>query len=58
MSKQKLIWVVLAAIALSLSVSSVTFAQSSERVVKAQGYVSTDAVRAGDKFKVAVTVRN
>src|SRR5215470_9461488 len=29
----------------------------SERVVKAQGYVSVDAIRRGDKFKVAVSLQ-
>jgi thiol:disulfide interchange protein DsbD len=32
-------------------------AQSSERVVKAQGYLSVDAVRPGDKFRVAVSLQ-
>ena len=32
-------------------------AQSSEKVVKAQGYVSVDAIRRGDKFKVAVSLQ-
>lgn len=33
-----------------------SFAQGSERVVKAKGYASVDAVRPGDKFKVAVAL--
>jgi thiol:disulfide interchange protein DsbD len=32
------------------------FAQGSDRVVKAKGYASVDAVRPGDKFKVAVVL--
>src|SRR5215469_17545973 len=32
-------------------------AQSSEKAVKAQGYVSVDAIRRGDKFKVAVSLQ-
>jgi thiol:disulfide interchange protein DsbD len=32
------------------------FSQGSERVVKARGYLSADAVRPGDKFKVAVVL--
>lgn len=32
------------------------FAQGSDRVVKAVGYASTDGVRPGDKFKVAIAV--
>src|SRR5262245_66604961 len=34
----------------------ISYAQGSDRVVKATGYVSVDAIRPGDKFKVAVAV--
>src|SRR5215468_8591735 len=33
-----------------------SYAQGSDRAVKASGYVSVDAIRPGDKFKVAVAV--
>jgi len=33
-----------------------SFAQGSERVVKAKGYASVDAVRSGDRFKVAIAL--
>ncbi len=32
------------------------FAQGSDRVVKGKGYASTDGVRPGDKFKVAIAI--
>jgi thiol:disulfide interchange protein DsbD len=39
----------------SLAVSAL--AQSSDRVVKTQGYLSVDAIRPGDKFRVAVSLQ-
>jgi thiol:disulfide interchange protein DsbD len=39
-----------------LFMACVSYAQGSDRVVKARGYVSVDAIRPGDKFKVAVAV--
>src|SRR5262249_16947213 len=39
-----------------LFITSLSYAQGSDRVVKATGYVSVDAIRPGDKFKVAVAV--
>src|SRR5690349_19804140 len=36
--------------------SSPVFAQGSERVVSAKGYLSVDFVHPGDKFKVAVAL--
>ncbi|HJQ67958.1 MAG TPA: cytochrome c biogenesis protein CcdA [Blastocatellia bacterium] len=47
----KLTLLILAAIA----VTPIAFGQS-DRVVKAQGYASVDAVRPGDKFKLAVVI--
>src|SRR5215471_11511141 len=44
------------ALLLILITACVSFAQGSERVVKATGYASVDAVRPGDKFKVAIAV--
>ncbi|HKA19561.1 MAG TPA: cytochrome c biogenesis protein CcdA [Blastocatellia bacterium] len=38
------------------SLSCLSYAQGSDRVVKATGYVSVDAIRPGDKFNVAVAV--
>src|SRR5713226_4038388 len=51
--------IVYAGLALMLlgSVALTARAQSSERVVKAQGYLSVDAIRPGDKFKVAVSLQ-
>jgi thiol:disulfide interchange protein DsbD len=40
----------------ALAVASAAFAQNSDRVVKAKGYISADSVRPGDKFKVAVAL--
>lgn len=48
----KALFALLAAVLLPL----VTFAQGSDRVVKAKGYASSDSVRPGDKFRVAIAV--
>jgi thiol:disulfide interchange protein DsbD len=44
------------ALLVALFLPVLSFAQGSERVVKAKGYTSVDAVRPGDKFKVAVAL--
>ncbi|HJZ68133.1 MAG TPA: protein-disulfide reductase DsbD domain-containing protein, partial [Blastocatellia bacterium] len=41
---------------MALAACSSAFAQGSERVVTARGYSSVDAVRPGDKFKIAVVL--
>ena len=41
---------------ITLATVSVAFAQGSDRVVTAKGYASVDAVRPGDKFKIAIAV--
>ena len=43
--------------ALILLLGGVSFAQSSARVVKLQGFLSLDAIRAGDSFRVAVVLQ-
>jgi len=47
--------VFLSALALLL-LPLIAFAQGSDRVVKANGYVSVDGLRPGDKFKVAIAI--
>src|SRR5262249_44032441 len=51
--------IVTAGLALTLlgSIALTARAQSSESVVKPQGYLSVDAVRPGDKFKIAISLR-
>src|SRR3974377_653170 len=44
-------------LALNLLMVGLLFGQSSARVVKSQGFLSLDAVRPGDSFKVAVTLQ-
>ncbi|MBI3654182.1 MAG: redoxin domain-containing protein [Acidobacteria bacterium] len=41
---------------IALSLAPLVFAQSSSAVVKAQGYVSTDAVKPASQFKIAIAL--
>jgi thiol:disulfide interchange protein DsbD len=56
MNKRRLTVHVALAIMLALSFAALAFGQASERVVKARAIASVDAVRPGDKFKVAVVL--
>jgi thiol:disulfide interchange protein DsbD len=55
MKKSRLIIHIGLALLIALSFALAVFAQS-EEVVKAEGYASVDAVRPGDKFKIAVAL--
>jgi thiol:disulfide interchange protein DsbD len=54
--KKRLIAFVGLTIFIALSLAQLTFAQSSAAVVKAQGYVSSDGVKPGSKFKIAIAL--
>jgi thiol:disulfide interchange protein DsbD len=54
--KKRLIAFVGLTIYIALSLAQFTFAQSSAAVVKAQGYVSSDGVKPGSKFKIAIAL--
>ncbi|HKP84450.1 MAG TPA: cytochrome c biogenesis protein CcdA, partial [Blastocatellia bacterium] len=55
MKKRRFIIHTVSALLVALSLTIMAFAQS-EEVVKARGYASVDAVRPGDKFKIAVAL--
>src|SRR4030095_17012622 len=56
MTRDRLISKATLGLVVILFMACVSYAQGSDRVVKARGYVSVDAIRPGDKFKVAVAV--
>jgi thiol:disulfide interchange protein DsbD len=56
MNKRRLAARVALAFVLALSFAALAFGQASERVVKARAVASVDALRPGDKFKVAVVL--
>lgn len=55
MNKRRLVYSLAALLITFISAASV-LAQASSRVVKARGYLSKDAVKPGDKFKIAVAI--
>jgi thiol:disulfide interchange protein DsbD len=55
MKKRRILIHVILASLIALSSALIAFAQS-EEVVKARGYASVDAVRPGDKFRVAIAL--
>ncbi|HSE97265.1 MAG TPA: protein-disulfide reductase DsbD domain-containing protein, partial [Blastocatellia bacterium] len=56
MNRNRLIGSIAVILAILFSLSPLAFAQASSRVVQARGVVSVDAVRPGDRFKVAIVL--
>lgn len=56
MQKRKIIPYSIFVLLITLISAASIFAQASSRVVKAQGYLSRDAVKPGDKFKIAIAI--
>ena len=56
MTRDRLISKATIGLILILFMACVSYAQGSDRVVKATGYVSVDAIRPGDRFKIAIAV--